>query len=112
MKSVIFLGDGMSDHPIERLDGRTPLQVASKPNIDRIAREGRTGLFVTIPEGQPNGSAVGNLSVMGYDPVTTYQGRAVLEAASISSSLRRKATANSRRFRAENLRLLPRPSAS
>jgi len=87
MKSVIFLGDGMSDHPIERLDGRTPLQVAKKPNIDRIAREGRNGLFETIPEGQPNGSAVGNLSVLGYDPATTYQGRAVLEAASIGVDL-------------------------
>jgi 2,3-bisphosphoglycerate-independent phosphoglycerate mutase len=87
MKSVILLGDGMSDHPIERLDGRTPLQVANKPYIDSIAREGRVGLFATIPQGQPNGSAVGNLSVLGYDPAETYQGRAVLEAASMGVSL-------------------------
>jgi 2,3-bisphosphoglycerate-independent phosphoglycerate mutase len=87
MKSVIFLGDGMSDHPIERLDGRTPLQVAQKPHMDRIAREGRTGLLSTIPEGQPKGSAVANLSVLGYDPVETFQGRAVLEAASMEVAL-------------------------
>jgi 2,3-bisphosphoglycerate-independent phosphoglycerate mutase len=87
MKSVIIIGDGMSDHPIERLDGRTPLQVAKKPSIDRIAREGRVGLFSTIPEGQPKGSAVANLSVLGYDPVKTFQGRAVLEAASMEVAL-------------------------
>jgi 2,3-bisphosphoglycerate-independent phosphoglycerate mutase len=87
MKSVIIIGDGMSDHPIERLDGRTPLQVAKKPHIDRIAREGRVGLFSTIPEGQPKGSAVANLSVLGYDPVKTFQGRAVLEAASMEVAL-------------------------
>jgi 2,3-bisphosphoglycerate-independent phosphoglycerate mutase len=87
MKSVIIIGDGMSDYPIERLDGRTPLQVAKKPHIDRIAREGRVGLFSTIPEGQPKGSAVANLSVLGYDPVKTFQGRAVLEAASMEVAL-------------------------
>ncbi len=87
MKSIIILGDGMSDHPVERLGGKTPLMVARKPHIDRIAREGRMGLFATIPEGQPNGSAVANLSVLGYDPVTTFQGRAVLEAASMGVEL-------------------------
>jgi 2,3-bisphosphoglycerate-independent phosphoglycerate mutase len=87
MKSVIIIGDGMSDRPIARLDGRTPLQVASKPHIDRVAREGRVGLFSTIPEGQPKGSAVANLSVLGYDPVKTFQGRAVLEAASMEVAL-------------------------
>jgi 2,3-bisphosphoglycerate-independent phosphoglycerate mutase len=83
MKSIIIVGDGMSDYPIERLGGRTPLQASKKPNIDRIAREGRVGLFSTIPEGQSKGSAVANLSVLGYDPVRVYQGRAVLEAASM-----------------------------
>ncbi len=87
MKSVIFLGDGMSDYPIERLGGKTPLQVASKPWMDRIAREGESGRFETVPKGQSKGSAVANLSVLGYDPVTTYHGRAVLEAANMGVNL-------------------------
>lgn len=69
MKTIIILGDGMSDYPIETLNGKTPLQAANKPNIDRIAREGRMGLFETLPEGLPKGSEVANLSVLGYDPV-------------------------------------------
>ncbi len=87
MKAVVIIGDGMADYPIERLGGRTPLQAADKPNIDRIAREGRAGLFSTIPEGQSKGSAVANLSVLGYDPRETYQGRAVLEAANMGIDL-------------------------
>ncbi|MDJ0764181.1 MAG: cofactor-independent phosphoglycerate mutase [Myxococcota bacterium] len=83
MKAIIILGDGMSDYPIERLGGRTPLQAAVKPNMDRIARAGRMGLFSTIPEGQSKGSAVANLSVLGYDPAVVFQGRAVLEAANM-----------------------------
>lgn len=87
MKSLIILGDGMSDHPVAALKGKTPLQVAYKPYIDRIAREGVTGRFKSIPDGQPNGSAVANLSVLGYDPVQTFSGRGTLEAASIGVDL-------------------------
>lgn len=87
MKTIIILGDGMSDDPIARLDGKTPLQAAHKPNIDRIAREGRMGLFDTVPEGLSMGSAVANLSVLGYDPHKTYNGRAVLEAANMGVAL-------------------------
>jgi 2,3-bisphosphoglycerate-independent phosphoglycerate mutase len=83
MKTIIILGDGMSDYPIKTLHGKTPLQAANKPNIDRVAREGRMGLFKTVPEGLAKGSAVANLSVLGYDPSKTYNGRAVLEAASM-----------------------------
>ena len=87
MKHVIILGDGMADNPVKALDGRTPLMAANKPHIDRIAREGRTGLFTTIKPGQPKGSAVANLAVLGYDPDQVYQGRAVLEAASMGVDL-------------------------
>ncbi|MBN1944790.1 MAG: cofactor-independent phosphoglycerate mutase [Bradymonadales bacterium] len=87
MKTVIIIGDGMSDWPVEALGGRTPLMVARKPHIDRIARLGRCGLFVTIPEGQPKGSEVANMVVLGYDPVAVYQGRAVLEAANMGVDL-------------------------
>jgi 2,3-bisphosphoglycerate-independent phosphoglycerate mutase len=84
---VIILGDGMSDLPVKALDGKTPLMVARKPAMDRIAREGVTGLFASIPEGMPNGSDVAILSVLGYDPRKCLQGRGVLEAASMGVDL-------------------------
>lgn len=83
MKYVIFLGDGMADEPVKALDGKTPLQYAKKPHMDRLAAEGRTGLFRTLQPGWPTGSAVANLSVMGYNPEEVFQGRGVLEAASM-----------------------------
>jgi 2,3-bisphosphoglycerate-independent phosphoglycerate mutase len=87
MKTIIIIGDGMSDYPVERLHGKTPLQAARTPHMDRIAREGRMGLFTTLPEGLAMGSAVANLSVLGYDPAQAYHGRAVLEAASMGVAL-------------------------
>ncbi|HOO52778.1 MAG TPA: cofactor-independent phosphoglycerate mutase [Methanothrix sp.] len=87
MKLVILLGDGMADHPIEKLGGKTPLEVAETPNMDRIAREGRGGLATTVPAGMPPGSDVANLSVMGYDPKRYYSGRAPLEAAAMGVAL-------------------------
>ncbi len=87
MKTVIILGDGMSDRPVPALGGKTPLMAAKKPHIDRIARDGRVGLFRTIQPGQPKGSAVANMAVLGYDPEEVYQGRAVLEAASMGVDL-------------------------
>jgi len=87
MKKVIILGDGMADYPVPELDGKTPLMAAETPAMDRIAREGRTGLFQTIEPDMPTGSAVANLSVLGYDPRTTFQGRGVLEAASLGVQL-------------------------
>ena len=87
MKSVIVIGDGMSDRPVERLGGRTPLQAARKPSIDRIAREGRMGRLRTVGETGPADSAVANLAVLGYDPAVDSQGRAVLEAASMGVAL-------------------------
>jgi 2,3-bisphosphoglycerate-independent phosphoglycerate mutase len=83
MKHIIILGDGMSDYPVERLDNRTPLEVASKPNIDYIANYGRCGMFRTLEDDLATGSAVANLSVLGYNPRECFQGRGVLEAASI-----------------------------
>jgi 2,3-bisphosphoglycerate-independent phosphoglycerate mutase len=86
MKYVIFLGDGMADYPVPELDGKTPLMVAKKPAMDSIAREGRTGLFQTIGSGMLTGSAIANLSVLGYDATELFhgtEGRGVLEAASL-----------------------------
>lgn len=88
MKSIIIIGDGMSDLPVERLGGKTPLMVARKPHIDRIAREGRMGRLRTIGETGPADSAVANLAVLGYDASASSQGRAVLEAASMEVEIR------------------------
>lgn len=82
MKAVVFLGDGMADEPIERLGGKTPLEVAQTPNMDLIAREGRCGTLLTLPEPFPTSSDVANLSVLGYDLEACYSGRGPLEAAS------------------------------
>jgi len=77
----------MADMPLEALGGRTPLQAADKPNMDRLARQGRSGLALTVPEGFAPGSDVANLSVMGYDPAECYTGRAPLEAAAMNVHL-------------------------
>jgi len=87
MKLIVLLGDGMADLPLEVLGGRTPLQAADKPNMNRLARQGRSGLARTVPEGFAPGSDVANLSVMGYDPVQCYTGRAPLEAAAMNVHL-------------------------
>ena len=83
MKHIIILGDGMADYPVARLGGKTPLQVARHPHMDRLAREGRCGLFKTIEDDMPTGSEAANLSVLGYNPREVLQGRGVLEAASM-----------------------------
>lgn len=87
MKYIILLGDGMPDEKIEVLGGKTPLQFAKTPNMDRMARRGRFGLARTVPAGFPPGSDVANLSVFGYDPGIYYTGRSPLEAASIGVEL-------------------------
>ena len=84
MKYIVFLGDGMADQPVSALGGRTPLQVAHKPNMDRIAREGLAGLVKTVPDSLAPGSDTANMSVMGFDPVLYYTGRSPLEAISMS----------------------------
>ena len=83
MKHIIILGDGMADLPIERLGGKTLLQYAHKPMMDQLAREGRCGRLVTVPEGFPPGSEVANTAILGYDLNKVYEGRGPLEAASI-----------------------------
>jgi 2,3-bisphosphoglycerate-independent phosphoglycerate mutase len=87
MKYIILLGDGMSDEPIEELDGKTPLQAANTPHMDKLAQRGVTGLAATVPREFHPGSDVANLSVFGYDPATCYTGRSPLEAASMGVEL-------------------------
>ncbi|HOI13525.1 MAG TPA: cofactor-independent phosphoglycerate mutase [Methanoculleus sp.] len=87
MKYIVILGDGMADEPLAELGGRTPLEYAEIPNMDRIAREGRCGMLRTVPGGFEPGSDVANLSILGYDPRTSYTGRGPLEAASMGIDL-------------------------
>ena len=88
MKYVILQGDGMPDHKLPELDGRTPLEAARTPNLDMIAKHAQMfGMVKTIPDPLPPGSDVGNLTVLGYDPMVYYTGRSPLEAASIGVSL-------------------------
>jgi 2,3-bisphosphoglycerate-independent phosphoglycerate mutase len=84
---LILLGDGMADEPLAELDGRTPLQAARTPAMDRIAREGRCGSLLTLPEGFPTSSDVANMSVLGCDLPSEYCGRGPLEAAGRGISL-------------------------
>ena len=83
MKHIIILGDGMADLPVEKLGGKTLLQYAHKPMMDQLAREGRCGRLITVPEGFPPGSEVANTAILGYDLNKVYEGRGPLEAASI-----------------------------
>ena len=83
MKHIIILGDGMADLPVERPGGKTLLQYAHKPMMDQLAREGRCGRLITVPEGFPPGSEVANTAILGYDLNKVYEGRGPLEAASI-----------------------------
>ena len=80
-KRIILLGDGMPDEPIDELGGKTPLQAANCPNMDRMAREGTVGAVQTVPEGYEPGSDITNMGILGYDPGKYYTGRAPLEAA-------------------------------
>ena len=73
----------MADLPVERLGGKTLLQYANKPMMDQLAREGRCGRLITVPEGFPPGSEVANTAILGYDLNKVYEGRGPLEAASI-----------------------------
>ena len=86
-KYIILIGDGMADYPIEKLGGKTPLEVADIPNMNLIAQKGKLGMVRTIPHGFPPGSDIANLSILGYDPERYYTGRAPLEAASMGLKL-------------------------
>jgi 2,3-bisphosphoglycerate-independent phosphoglycerate mutase len=87
MKYLILVGDGMGDRPLPELAGRTPLEAARTPAMDRLARLGEISLLRTIPDGYPPGSDVANLSLLGYRPEECYTGRAPLEAASMGVAL-------------------------
>jgi len=79
-KYAIIVPDGAADEPIEQLEGKTPLEAADTPNTDRISTAGRQGIVRTIPVGMEAGSDVAQMSLLGYDPLKYYTGRAPIEA--------------------------------
>jgi len=81
MKYAIIIPDGAADEPLAELGGKTPIEAAHTPNMDRVAREGRQGLARTVPEGFESGSDVATMTLLGYDPRVYHTGRAPLEAA-------------------------------
>lgn len=87
MKYLVILTDGMADEPLQQLEGKTPLQAANTPNIDKLAQLSHVGMVKTIPDQFPPGSDVANLSVLGYDPQKYYTGRSPLEAVSMGVEL-------------------------
>jgi len=87
MKHIIILGDGMADEPLAEYDGKTPLQLADKPNIDWLAKNGQTGRLTTVPQAMHPGSEIANMAVLGYDVEKVFEGRGVLEAASMGVQL-------------------------
>jgi 2,3-bisphosphoglycerate-independent phosphoglycerate mutase len=89
-KIIIIIGDGMADEPLVELDGRTPLEIASTPNMDYIASHGLLGLARTVPEGIAPGSDTANLSIFGYNPRKYFTGRAPLEAINMNIPLSEK----------------------
>ena len=83
MKYAIIIPDGAADEPLVELGGKTPLEAAETPNMDRVARMGRQGLVRTVPDGFESGSDVATMSLLGYDPAVYHTGRAPLEAAAL-----------------------------
>ncbi|MGH9211592.1 MAG: cofactor-independent phosphoglycerate mutase [Acidimicrobiales bacterium] len=87
MKYVICVPDGCADQPLDELGGRTPLEAASMPTLAKLAARGEVGRAAVIPDGMPPGSDVGNMSILGYDPVRYHTGRAPIEAAAMGIEL-------------------------
>ncbi len=87
MKYIVILGDGMADEPIAELGGKTPLEYAKTPNLDRMACEGACGMLRTVPDGFEAGSDIANMAILGYAPEKYYTGRGPLEAMSMGIDL-------------------------
>lgn len=88
MKYVVILADGMADYPVDELGGKTPMEVANKPNMDKLCKVSEVGVSYNVPDNLSPGSDVANLSAMGYDPQKFYTGRSPLEAVSIGIDIK------------------------
>lgn len=87
MKYVVLVPDGCADEPVDALGGRTPLEAAALPRLQELAARSEVGRAAVIPPGLPPGSDVGNLSILGYDPIEYHTGRAPIEAAAMGVEL-------------------------
>jgi 2,3-bisphosphoglycerate-independent phosphoglycerate mutase len=87
MKYVVLIMDGASGLPVDELGGRTSLEAAVTPNLDRVAQEGTVGLAQTVPDGFEPSSAVACMSVLGFDPAAFYAGRGPIEAMAMGIDL-------------------------
>ncbi|MDY6910960.1 MAG: cofactor-independent phosphoglycerate mutase [Chloroflexota bacterium] len=87
MKYLILITDGAAGWPLEERGSKTCLELARKPNLDAMAREGRVGLARTVPEGMEPSSACACMSIMGYDPRIYFSGRGPIEAKSLGIQL-------------------------
>ena len=87
MKQFTIVLDGIADRPQERLGGKTPMEAADTPGLDALFTAGKAGTVRTIAPGLEVGSAVANMSLLGYDPAKVYKGRAVIEAAGAGLSV-------------------------
>lgn len=88
MKYIVVLYDGMADYPVPALNGKTPMEVAKKPLLDSLAKNGEIGLVKTVGDGLKPGSDIANMSVLGYNPHQCYTGRSPLEAVSIGVDMK------------------------
>jgi len=93
MKYLILVGDGMGDHAIAELGGKTPLEAADTPMMDMLCRNGELFLNKTVPDDFPPGSDVANMTLLGYSPALYYTGRSPLEAAAMGVELAADETA-------------------
>lgn len=89
MKYILVIGDGMADNPVPELGGKTPLEAAKKPTIDRLAAQGRMGNVINCPEPLPAGSETAILSIFGCDPLRYFTGRSPMEAAASGIALQK-----------------------
>src|SRR3954466_2715108 len=87
MKYVVFVPDGCADVALPELDGRTPLEAARMPRLAALAARAEVGRAAVIPPGLPPGSDVGNMAILGFDPVRYHTGRAPIEAAAMGVEL-------------------------
>ncbi|MFA7043087.1 MAG: phosphoglycerate mutase, partial [Bacteroidales bacterium] len=83
MKYIVILGDGMADEAMPALGDKTPIQAADTPYMDKLAAMGRCGQLETVPDGFQPGSEIANMSLLGYDVRSAFEGRGSLEAASM-----------------------------
>ncbi len=88
MKYLVVLYDGMADYPVPSLGGKTPMELANKPILDKLARFGKVGTVKTVADGLKPGSDIANMSVLGYNPKECYTGRSPLEAVSIGVDMK------------------------